>query len=57
MDWSVLIGDYAGPLSIGWSNVGDELIIKIQVLPGEQIDVPASIRVVVKDDFEIPEAA
>lgn len=57
MDWSVLIGNYDGPISIGWSKDGDELIIKIQVSPGAKIDVPESIRIVVRDDFDLPTAA
>lgn len=56
-DWSVLIGDYAGPLKVGWSKDGDELIIKIQVPPGATIDVPESIRIVVTADFVMPTAA
>lgn len=57
MDWSFLIGDYSGPLSIGWAKDGDEIIIKIRVPPGAQIDAPESIRIVVSDDSEIPVAA
>lgn len=57
MDWSVLIGDYAGPLKVGWSKDGDEVIIKIQVPPGAAIEVPESIRVVVTADFVVPTAA
>jgi hypothetical protein len=58
MDWSVLIGDYAGPLSIGWSKDDNgELIIKIRVPLGASIDVPDSIRVVATDDLDPPVAA
>jgi hypothetical protein len=57
--WSVLFGDYgnySGPLSIGWGQEDGELIIRIHIPPGTNIDVPDSIRVVVTEDFEIPQA-
>lgn len=56
MDWSALIGNYDGPLSVGWSLQDGKLVIRIHVLPGATIEVPDSIPVIVHDDFEVPQA-
>ena len=54
MDWSPLIKDYDGPLSVGWALDNGELVIRVRLPLGTKINLPASVRVIVSDDFETP---